>query len=99
MKLARRTLALLLAATAIGAAVFRLVNTAPPIRRQDLPADDRSHYALHLRREEGATLRGVLPFTLIMAEIGAIAFVARRLGVSINGRPRRNHRRQPSLPG
>ena len=42
MKLAGRTLALLLAATAIGAAVFQLVNTAPPIRRQDLPPGERT---------------------------------------------------------
>jgi hypothetical protein len=34
-----------------------------------------------------------------MAEIGAIALVARKLGVSINGRTRRNHRRQPLPPG
>lgn len=99
MKLAARTLALLLAAMAVGASVFHLVNTAPPIRRQDLPPGERSQNALHIRREEAATLRGLLPFTLIMAEIGAIALVARKLGVSINGRTRRNHRRQPLPPG
>jgi len=99
VKLAGRTATLLLAATAIGAAVFQLVNTATPVRRQDLPPGESSRYALHLRREEGASLVGVLPFTLIVAEIGGIALVARNLGVSLNGRPRRKHRKEPSLPG